>query len=88
MREDTAAAPVKAERLGPGQFLLDVEELRVGVALTVDSRAFTVVSKPVVLGTMNYLATVRETDGPEVGRQLTVQLRLGFKHTNGPVAEQ
>lgn len=33
-------------------------------------------------------ARVSETDGPVVSRQLAVQLRLGFKHTNGPVAEQ
>jgi hypothetical protein len=76
MSEDTAAR-AEAERLGPGQFLLDAECLRVGFAFSVEGRTFTVVSKPVALTEMNYLVTVHEIEGPAAGRQLTVQVRLG-----------
>jgi hypothetical protein len=77
--EDTGtdAVPITAERLGPGQFRLDAECLQVGIAFSVEGRTFTLVSKPVELTEMNYLVTVHETAGPDVGRQLTVQLRLG-----------
>jgi hypothetical protein len=76
--EDGAAVPVGAERLGPGQFLLDAECLQVGTAFSIEGRTFTLVSRPVALTEMNYLATVHETEGPDAGRQLTVQLRLGW----------
>jgi hypothetical protein len=77
MREDTAAAPIEAKRLGPGQFLLDTGHLRTGIAFSVEGRTFTIVAKPVELTTMNYLVPVHETGGPNVGRQLTAQVRLG-----------
>jgi hypothetical protein len=83
MSEDTAAAPIEAERLGPGQFLLDAELLRCGIAFSIEGRTFTVVSQPVALTKMNYLVTVRETHGPDAGRQLRVQLRLG-RRGSGP----
>ncbi|NIK58448.1 hypothetical protein [Kribbella shirazensis] len=77
MTEGAAAVPVAAERLGPGQFLLHVDCLQAGMAFSVEGRTFTLVSKPVALSELNYLVTVHETEGPDVGRQLTVQLHLG-----------
>jgi hypothetical protein len=74
-----ATGPVSAVRLGPGQFLLDTEHLGVGVAFTVEGRTFTVVSKPVAHTTRNCFVVVRETAGPEIGRQLTMQLRFGCR---------
>jgi hypothetical protein len=77
MKDDTDAAPIEAERLGPGQFFLDVERLQSGIAFSLEGRTFTIVSEPVALTTMNYLVTVHETAGPDAGRQLRVQVRLG-----------
>jgi hypothetical protein len=74
---DSAAAPIAAVRLGPGQFLLAVDDLRHGTAFSIDDRTFTVVSEPCALTKLNYLVTVRETAGPDRGRQLRVQVRLG-----------
>jgi hypothetical protein len=68
MEEDTAAAPVEAERLGPGQFLLDTECLQSGAAFMAEGRTFTITSKPIALSRMNFLVTVRETSGPDLGR--------------------
>lgn len=76
MSEDGAPAPVVAERLGPGQFLLDVDCLELGTAFSVENRTFTLVSKPVALSELNYLVMVHETEGPDTGRQLRVQVRL------------
>lgn len=76
MNENGAMVPVVAERLGPGQFLLDVDCLGVGTAFSVENRTFTLVSRPMTLTELNYLVMVHETEGPDAGRQLTVQLRL------------
>jgi hypothetical protein len=75
--QDSAPAPVAAVRLGPGQFLLAVDDLRSGTSFWIDDRIFTVVSEPCALTKLNYLVTVRETAGPDRGRQLRVQVRLG-----------
>lgn len=76
MSEETVGLG-EAERLGPGQFLLDAQRLQVGLKFSVEGRVFTVVSGPVVLTERNYLVTVYESEGPDAGRQLTVQVRLG-----------
>ena len=75
--QDSAAAPIAAVRLGPGQFLLVVDDLRPGTAFRVDDRTFTVDAEPAALTQLNYLATVQETAGPDRGRRLRVQVRLG-----------
>lgn len=79
MSNDGADAPIEAERIGPGQFLLDTALPRCGIVFSIEGRTFTVISQPAALARRNYLVTVRETEGPEVGRQLTVQLRLGVR---------
>jgi hypothetical protein len=79
MSEDGAVAAIEAERLGPGQFILDTALLRCGIAFSIEGRTFTVISQPAMLTRSNYLVTVRETEGPDVGRQLTVEVRLGVR---------
>ncbi|MEU4607482.1 hypothetical protein AB0F43_31240 [Kribbella sp. NPDC023972] len=74
---DNGESAVNAARIGPGQFLLDVESVQVGFVFALEGRRFRVISAPVVLTKNNYLATVREVHGPDAGRQLTVQLLLG-----------
>ena len=74
---DDAETPLDAVRIGPGQFLLDVEGVEAGTVFALEGRCFRVVSAPVTLSADNCLATVREIAGPDAGRQLTVQLRLG-----------
>jgi hypothetical protein len=76
MSEETVGLG-EAERLGPGQFLLDAQRLQVGLKFSVEGHVFMVVSGPVVLTEMNYLVSVHESEGPDAGRQLTVQVRLG-----------
>jgi hypothetical protein len=74
---ENAESTVDAVRIGPGQFLLDLEGLGADTVFAVEGRRFRVISTPEALTANNYLVTVREISGPDVGRQLTVQLRLG-----------
>jgi hypothetical protein len=76
VEDDDGPLPVSAVRLGPGQFLLDVADVGPGLVFCLEGRTFRVVSTPVE-NARNYLVTVREIEGPDQGRQLTVQLRLG-----------
>ncbi|WP_460662883.1 hypothetical protein [Kribbella swartbergensis] len=81
--DDDGSAPVSAVRLGPGQFLLDVADVGHGLTFSVEGRTFRVVSTPLAANAGNYLVTVREIEGPDQGRQLTVQLRLGRSEPDG-----
>jgi hypothetical protein len=76
---------IEAVQLGPAEFVLAAEQLRVGDEFAIDDAdtgvpyAWVVIGEPVELAPGVLLATVRVTASPETGDVFEAHLRVGRK---------
>lgn len=71
--------PVDAVRAKPGEFFLAAEAIELGMRFRAEGTTYEVVGRPVTIGTLMFMATVRILQGESAGKELQAMLRAGRK---------